>query len=293
MNNCTQVSKYNIHAGFECRIAVISDLHDCDGADSLVVVEELKPDFILLPGDMLERYDVPLWQMLADDVEHYSRKPLYLAERICSHILGAIFDPFKKPQQHCGIEYLKKLTGIAPVFYSLGNHEKMITQEELDLISGFGVSVLINEYRCIDFKGSRLVIGGLSDGVDLRRLKSVASDNFDWLSIFFDESGFKVLLCHRPECFSLIQSAASGCNFVQVSGHAHGGQIRIGKQGLFASGQGFFPKYTKGLYIGNNRHAERSCNSSSGKLIVTAGLCTNEAIPRINNPLEIAVVDFV
>jgi predicted MPP superfamily phosphohydrolase len=33
-----------------------------------------------------------------------------------------------------------------------------------------------------------------------------------------------------------------------LSGHAHGGQIRIAGHGLFAPGQGFFPKYTEGMY---------------------------------------------
>lgn len=33
-----------------------------------------------------------------------------------------------------------------------------------------------------------------------------------------------------------------------LSGHAHGGQIRLFGQGLFAPGQGILPKYTSGVH---------------------------------------------
>ena len=34
-----------------------------------------------------------------------------------------------------------------------------------------------------------------------------------------------------------------------LSGHAHGGQVRIGEQGLYAPGQEFFPKYTAPVFL--------------------------------------------
>ena len=64
-----------------------------------------------------------------------------------------------------------------------------------------------------------------------------------------------------------------------LSGHAHGGQIRLFGHGLFAPGQGIFPKYTKGLY--------------DGRLIVSTGLKPKEGlIPRINNKRQIVVIDI-
>ena len=67
-----------------------------------------------------------------------------------------------------------------------------------------------------------------------------------------------------------------------LAGHAHGGQIQIAGHGLYAPGQGLFPKLTHGLYDG-------------GKLLVSRGM-TNGAkprIPRIGNPCELIILNLV
>ena len=65
-----------------------------------------------------------------------------------------------------------------------------------------------------------------------------------------------------------------------LSGHAHGGQIRIGKRGLYAPGQGLFPKLVKGLYY-------------NSRLLVSAGAINTEPIfPRFNNKPEIITVSL-
>lgn len=61
-----------------------------------------------------------------------------------------------------------------------------------------------------------------------------------------------------------------------ISGHAHGGQIAIGKQGLYAPGQGIFPKYSRGLY--------------HGRMIVSAGAGNPCRMPRWNNPCEVLII---
>ncbi|MNP80788.1 phosphodiesterase YaeI [compost metagenome] len=64
------------------------------------------------------------------------------------------------------------------------------------------------------------------------------------------------------------------------SGHAHGGQFRIPfVGGLLAPNQGFFPKYTSGIYKEDNT-----------SMIVSRGL-GNSIFPfRINNSPELVVV---
>jgi len=68
-----------------------------------------------------------------------------------------------------------------------------------------------------------------------------------------------------------------------ISGHAHGGQIRLPgflPNGLFAPQQGVFPRWTGGLY----RHGHVLH-------IVSRGLAVNR-LPRVWNRPELTVIDL-
>ena len=59
-------------------------------------------------------------------------------------------------------------------------------------------------------------------------------------------NGYSILLSHYPEEFA---EYVAGEYDLVLSGHAHGGQVRlpfIG--GLFAPGQGFLPEYDSGVF---------------------------------------------
>ena len=64
-----------------------------------------------------------------------------------------------------------------------------------------------------------------------------------------------------------------------LSGHAHGGQIRLFGQGLYAPGQGVFPRLTGGFYDG-------------GRLLVSRGMTNTVRIPRIGNPCELVMIEI-
>ena len=68
-----------------------------------------------------------------------------------------------------------------------------------------------------------------------------------------------------------------------LSGHAHGGQIRLPfVGGLIAPGQGLFPEYDAGLYTEGDTH-----------MVVSRGI-GNSVFPfRVNNRPEIVVVTLV
>ncbi len=54
-----------------------------------------------------------------------------------------------------------------------------------------------------------------------------------------------ILICHCPE---VLDTSLELYQFdLVLSGHAHGGQVRIGSQGLWSTSQGFLPKYTSGV----------------------------------------------
>jgi len=88
---------------------------------------------------------------------------------------------------------------------------------------------------------------------------------------------FKLLLSHRSEQFDVYAKNSVDVTF---SGHAHGGQFRIpGVGGLFAPGQGFFPKLTNDLHKQNG-----------SQIIINRGL-GNSIIPvRILNQPEVVII---
>ena len=94
-----------------------------------------------------------------------------------------------------------------------------------------------------------------------------------------EDSGFTILLSHRPELFETYVD--HDMNLV-LTGHAHGGQFRLPLiGGLIAPNQGLFPKYDAGAYSEGNTN-----------MIVSRGL-GNSIIPfRFNNRPEVVLVEL-
>jgi uncharacterized protein len=161
-----------------------------------------------------------------------------------------------------GIDFLKDAVSIAPTFYSLGNHEEIPDKIYLKQVKATGTVLLDN--RFIHWRG--IVVAGLSSDMRLSMLKELS-----------DQEGFKVLLSHNPEYYpKYIKDKDVD---LILSGHAHGGQIRLFHQGLFAPGQGWFPKLTSGVH--------------DGRLVISRGACNTVIIPRVFNPCEIVLIDIL
>ena len=94
-----------------------------------------------------------------------------------------------------------------------------------------------------------------------------------------DEATYTVLLAHRPELIDIyVESTVD----LVLCGHAHGGQFRIPFiGGVYAPGQGLFPKYDSGLYeVGETQ------------MVVSRGI-GNSIIPlRVNNRPEVVLVEL-
>lgn len=199
------------------------------------------------------------------------------------------------------LPFLRSCASIAPTFLSLGNHEWMLDAEDLRLLSSTGVTVLDNEWVAKD----GLVIGGLTSGyvTDYRAFRAESDGTVcyprredlygiggatrsaahkpetDWIVNFCSTPGYHVLLSHHPEYYPFIPDSVE----LILSGHAHGGQIRMYNpfkqewRGTWSPGQGWWPRYTKGVY--------------EGKLVVSAGLSNTTWIPRIWNPTEVVYLE--
>ena len=259
---------------FECgddslrglRIALAADLHQRAADDLSALLASAEPDIIAVAGDTLERYS-GAYDYLKPKAKFNILLRLMIKTAYCAEAVIAVFAGGKnKSDEENSFRFLEKAASVAPVFMSLGNHEEQLTAEDKERLDAIGVTVIDNRDITVRVKGRSLRIGGLSSLAD-----------FDWLERFDKKDGFKLLLCHHPEYYdSYLRS--SGFNLV-LAGHAHGGQIRLRGRGLIAPGQGFFPKYTRGIY--------------HKRLIVSAGCANTVAIPRFNNPREIAVIEFV
>ena len=263
----------------EIRIVQVSDLHSNDygGKDGLLVrsIRELRPDLIVMTGD--------------------------------------IFDKDMGLQKSFGNvrELMEGIGGLCPSYYVTGNHEFYADEGPfLSAIASYGATVLSDEATLLRVCGSSLVLAGLSDPLsDLtpaQRLKKEEDDKPSYLRRLEElsqrasglaaqaaaEGGSPcpcILLAHRPEYIEYYAS----CGFDLIfSGHAHGGQWIIPGQvnGIYAVGQGFFPRYAGGLYE-IERKAQDTAGDGPIRFIVSRGLSYQKpAFPRFGNPPELPIV---
>lgn len=227
------------------RIALACDLHDNPYRRVVDALEQEKPDLILIPGD------------LTDDEQ--------------------INDGAKDT-----LEFLRLCASIAPTFYSPGNHEVKcyhkgnhfahptpipIPQHYRTAVAQSGVVFLDNDLTVTD----GMTVCALSSGLNGK----INEPNAEAMKRFaaLPSNTLKLLLCHHPEYIPKLTDL--GMDLV-VCGHAHGGHWRIFGRGVFAPGQGLFPRYTSGVHHGN--------------CVISRGLGDHTSIPRIFNDNELVIV---
>ena len=134
---------------------------------------------------------------------------------------------------------LRRLSAPDGVLAILGNHDyltdvKLIRQ----CIREAGLTELINEVVTLERGGSELHVAGIDDVMEGRsRLDLVLGE--------LPESGAAVLLAHEPDFADV--AAATGRFDLQLSGHSHGGQVRVPLLGR-AVLPPFSQRYTRGLH---------------------------------------------
>jgi len=244
-------------------IAHISDLHERRSDDILDLLSKTEPDIIVITGDTLERYD----NRPQYNFEHKPIKRLIInAMHYTNFLLRKLEGEKNMAKPENAQEFLLRAMKIAPVYMSLGNHEQTLTDEDLQFISDCGLILLDNADTTVTVNGFAFRIGGMSTW-----------DYEDFLSRYAAKDGYKLLLCHHPERFEPL--IAETDIDLTLSGHTHGGQMRIGTKGkgFFVPGQGIMGKYAHGMFFG-------------GRLVVSAGCSNTAAFPRIFNPREVVVI---
>lgn len=230
-------------------LVMLSDLHGCEHPTLIGQVSEIAPDLILLCGDMINHH-------------HETGEDILVTAAV-----------------------VKELCKIAPVYYSLGNHElERIGLHESDAvkrITNEGAILLERDYVDLEIRGNALRLGGLYTPNSAATAKPSADSVEGFLSDFCASNSFRILLEHRPASFTDAIYPAGYEPELVLSGHLHGGHVILPFLGpVYGANSGFFPKYALGAF-----------ELGSSTLIVSAGLSTDRhIIPRVNNPTEITKI---
>lgn len=214
------------------RVAQVSDLHLAEfgpkNQDLVDLVASKKPDIIIATGDMIDRR--------AEGIEDT-------------------------------VDLFRRFMQVAPVIFSLGNHEieRDDVIELLRALTDEGVSVVQNSAVTVHVNGLDLRVGGVYHAEHLHELD--------------DDGSIDILLCHFPHKLEVFSHYGVPLTFC---GHTHGGQFRIPVLdiALYAPGQGLFPQYTAGVY-----------RQDESYMIVSRGLGNSSFPFRMYNPPEVVIAD--
>lgn len=252
-NTALQVTQYEIKSpriseklsGFT--VVQVSDLHNQAFGENqvqlLAEIKSAKPDVIAVTGDLIDS---------------------------------------NRAGMDAAMAFIVRAVELAPVYYVTGNHESRTAEyEELRLrMIRAGVHMMDGKVEEVSYHGASIYLMGVADPEFWKRFKKLKDAEImqeALRSLSYDDSMYTILLSHRPELFD---TYVAGKLDLVLTGHAHGGQIRlpfIG--GLLVPNQGLFPKYTSGVFSENNT-----------RMVISRGLGNSRFPFRINNRPELVVV---
>ncbi len=231
------------------RIVLLADLHGnqfgSDNAGLIRKIQASQPELILVAGDMVVKNG--------------------------------------KGMKQC-IKLMENLVKIAPVYYSLGNHETRL--DDMDFffkqIRDTGVTLLDNESQEISWYGNSLKITGLTLEEQYYhkfwKHVSLSEENMREYVGEASNRSYELLLAHNPEYFPTY--SAWGADLV-LSGHVHGGIMSLPWGGAIAPSLRLFPKYCSGQYELEDSH-----------MIVSKGLGLHHIKLRFFNLPEVVTIIF-
>ena len=230
-------------------IAVISDLHNREygenNAELISDLRALKPGLILFLGDLVIR-------------EQEDYQPM--------------------------LNLVSALSGIAPCYGVLGNHEseRIYYRDDRNLPEKFknaGLTLLRNALEEVRIGNDTVQLIGV-EGTAYGFEEYGGRAFMDKTNI--DPSVYSILMAHIPILF---ETQLSVYDFdLGLAGHVHGGGVNLPfLGGLYSSEEGFFPHFTAGAYTLSNQQT----------LIVSAGLGDSKRFPpRVNIMPELVVIDI-
>ena len=233
----------------EFRIVQISDLHNAafgkDNQKLLAQIKKAQPDLIVITGDLINSYH---------------------------------------PDLDAALTFAGAACKLTPCYFVSGNHESRISSyaQFQQRLMDAGVIVLENKTAEVSKDGQTLHLIGMTDPsftacYPTRHSRTIVSEALTSLTL--PNNPYTILLAHRPDLFDTYSSFGID---LTLSGHAHGGQFRLPFIGaIFAPNQGFFPKYTSGLYT-----------NETAQMVVSRGLGNSSFPLRICNRPELMIIEL-
>lgn len=249
------VGTEKLKPGEKVTFACIADLHECSFGEQneglLRAIDSFSPDGILIPGDLIEA------STKADPGDTMT-------------FLLKLHEKYKD------------------IFFSPGNHERKLfervkyTKQMMRLQRGLErskVSLMRNTFS--DTGRIRIYSLDLNHDYYRRIVKRTVPDGMiRCLLGERDDRRFNIMLAHDPDHFP--EYVKWGPDLI-LSGHVHGGLIRLPKiGGLISPAYRFFPKYDCGVY-----------EKDGVKMIVSRGAGSHTFNIRVNNPPEILKIEIV
>jgi uncharacterized protein len=200
-----------LHAAFDgMRIAQLSDIHLDIFTEPFFLqhavrrINELKPDAVFLTGDFVTgtrgMHRLPKLRKLAQGTAWQ-----------CAEILKQIACPLR--------------------YAIVGNHDVHVGAEVVaEALTDNGITMLRNTYMPVERGGGRFWLAGLDDPVEGVPIPDLAIPE----SIRNVSGEPVVLMCHAPDYVDrlLVHPAGSAISLM-LSGHTHGGQVRLPLVGEF------------------------------------------------------------
>jgi uncharacterized protein len=245
-----EISIPGLHAGFDgVRVVQLSDIH---------LDEFTEPIFLREAVDLMNRLNPDLVFLTGDFVT-------------CSPVSTRVF---KDAPWHCAgmLNQIKCRERYA----CLGNHDLMVGKEEVTAaLTANRISVVNNSYLPIERDGARFWLAGLEDPFEGHPDPEAAIP----ASIRNQAGEPVILLCHGPDYADTLLSEPAGQSVaLMLSGHTHGGQVRLPFIGPLTLPP-FGKKYVEGWF-----------RLGSMQLHVNRGIGTVGLPFRFDCPPEISVI---
>lgn len=241
-------------------MVMLADLHNASfGEDNEVLLQEIRsadPKAVLVAGDMV-----------------VAKRGKYAVDS--------------------AIDLMGELTCRYPVYAVDGNHEDRMKRNRdaygeaydnyIQEIQSLGVRVLRNAKQQMEINRMKIAVYGYVP--EWKYYKHGKSPQMPVKEIeealgVPSPGVYHILLAHHPNYFP---SYARWGADLTLSGHLHGGMVRLPwVGGVVSPGWTLFPRYDHGMYMEDDK-----------RMIVSAGLASHTIKLRLNNPPELAVIDFL